>query len=91
MQEVEKEALQTSPVQPKWWRRYVDDANACLKKSDIQCFHNHLNSINRHIQFITEMPSVSDEGQNIPFLDTNCKICPKGNIEVDIYQKETYK
>ncbi|KAL9953883.1 hypothetical protein ACROYT_G041356 [Oculina patagonica] len=28
MQEVEEKALETSPVQPKWWRRYVDDSNA---------------------------------------------------------------
>ena len=49
MQEVEKKALQTSPVQPRWWRRYVDDANACLNKNEIHCFHNHLNSVNKHI------------------------------------------
>jgi hypothetical protein len=29
MQEVEEKALETSPVRPKWWRRYVDDSNAC--------------------------------------------------------------
>ena len=27
MQEGEEKALETSPVRPKWWRRYVDDSN----------------------------------------------------------------
>ena len=30
MQEVEEKASETSPVRPKWWRRYVDDSNACI-------------------------------------------------------------
>ena len=34
MQEVEEKALETSPIKPKWWRHYVDDSNACIKRDD---------------------------------------------------------
>ena len=61
MQEVEKIALNTSNVKPRWWKRYVDDSSSCLKTKDIQVFHDHLNSINPNIQFTVELPSVSSQ------------------------------
>ena len=36
------------------------------------------------------MPSVSDEGEKISFLDTNCKIGPEGNVEVNVHRKATH-
>ena len=42
MQEVEEKALETSPVQPKWWRRYVDDSNACIKRDGVEVFSQPL-------------------------------------------------
>ena len=69
---------------------YVDDVNVCLKKSDIQCFHNHLNSVDQHIQFTSETPSFSDEGENISFLDTSCRMCPEDNTEVTVHRKATH-
>ena len=48
MQEVETMALATSPVRVKWWKRYVDDSNSCMKNDYVNSFHNHLNSINQH-------------------------------------------
>ena len=32
VQEVGEKAIETSPVRPKWWRRYVDDSNTCIKR-----------------------------------------------------------
>ena len=52
MQEIESVAINTSPVPIRWWRRYVDDSNSCLRKNDTEQFHAHLNSINNNIQFI---------------------------------------
>ena len=51
MQEIESIALETAPISVRWWRRYVDDSNSCLKKCDVQSFHDHLNAINEHIQY----------------------------------------
>ena len=69
MQEIESEALETSPVNVRWWRRYMDASNSCLKKSDVQTFHDHLNSIKEHIQFTIERSTVSEQGESITFLD----------------------
>ncbi|KAL9976443.1 hypothetical protein ACROYT_G013744 [Oculina patagonica] len=71
MQEVEEKALETPPVQPKWWRRYVDDSNACIKRDGVEAFHSHSNSINANIQFTVEMPTTTMGKNSIAFLDTN--------------------
>ena len=65
MQRVKKIALETSPVPIRWWKRYVDDSNACLKQRDITSFDNHLNSINPHIQFTIETPTINNSKQYI--------------------------
>ena len=36
------------------------------------------------------MTSVSNEGKKISFLDTNCKIGPEGNVEVNVHRKATH-
>lgn len=84
MQEVEEKALETSPVQPKWWRRYVDDSNACIKRDDVEVFHSHLNSINTNIQFTVEMPTTTMGKNSIAFLDTNNTVNEDGRIEVGV-------
>ena len=42
MQEVVEKVLETSPVTSKWWRRYVDDSNACIKRECFQIFSKPL-------------------------------------------------
>jgi hypothetical protein len=90
MREIEITAINTSLVPVRWWRRYVDDSNSCLQKQDIDKFHCHLNSINQNIQFTIEMPSLSEHGQQIPFLDTILTIDNDRNVEVDVYRKSTH-
>jgi hypothetical protein len=90
MREIEITAINTSPVSVRWWRRYVDDSNSCLQKQDIDKFHCHLNSINQNIQFTIEMPSLTEHGQQIPFLDTILTIDNDRNVEVDVYRKSTH-
>ena len=90
MQEVEEKALATSIVQPRWWRRYVDDANACLTKTAVQQFHDHLNSINPHIQFTVEMPDMSSQEPSIAFLDTSSSRSADGQVKVKVYRKATH-
>ena len=90
MQEIEQKALATSIVQPRWWRRYVDDANACLKKDAVQQFHDHLDSINPHIQFTVEMPDMSSQEPSIAFLDTSSSRSADGQVKVKVYHKATH-
>ena len=45
MEHVEETAISTEPHPPRCWFRYVDDSHSCLKKSQVNEFHNHLNYI----------------------------------------------
>ena len=60
MQRMEKVALESSPVSVRCLKRYVDDSDTCLKQSDVLLFHQHLNSINPHIQFTIKMPIIDN-------------------------------
>ena len=65
----------------------VANANACLKKAAVQQFHDHLNSINSHIQFTVEMPDMSIQEPSIAFLDTSSSRSADGEVKVKVYRK----
>ena len=90
MQEVEGIAITTSPVDLKWWKRYIDDSNSCLKRSCVQSFHDHLNSINPCIQFTIELPTTVGDNDVISFLDTEVVVRPCGNVVVAVHRKATH-
>ena len=90
MQEIESIALATSPVPVRWWCLYVDDSNVCLRRTDVQDFHDHLNTINQNIQFTVDLPFDAGEHQTIAFLDTICMMLGDGQIEVGVHRKATY-
>ena len=90
LQEVEEKAVETSPVKPNWWRRYVDDSNACIIRDGVEVFHSELNSINANIQFTVEMPTITMGKKSIAFLDTNHTVNEDGKIEVGVYRKTTH-
>ena len=85
MEHVEETAISTAPHPPRWRFRYVDDSHSCLKKTQVNEFHDHLNSINPHLQFTVEL----EENRCLPFLDT-MTIRSNGKIEDDIYRKLTH-
>ena len=55
----------------------------------IYSFHNHLNSINQHIKFTIELPTVSEDGISISFSDTQTTVSPNGEVVVAIHRKST--
>ena len=83
MEHIEKRALATTDIPPKWWVRYVDDSHCCLQKESVEKFHQHLNSINTHIKFTEE----TEDESGLAFLDTNTKRTDEGNVVVDVYRK----
>ena len=87
MQGVEEKALETKP---KWWRRFVDDSNARIKRDGVEAFQSHLNSINTNIQFTVEMPTITMGRKSTAFLDTNNTVNEDGKIEVGVYLKATH-
>ena len=66
----EERALSTCKVVRRWWQRYVDDSNVCLKKTDAELFDQHLNSIDVNIQFTIERACHTEK----PFLDSQVTV-----------------
>ncbi|XP_068701292.1 uncharacterized protein [Montipora foliosa] len=85
MEEIEKTAINTTTVSPKFWKRYVDDSFCIIKSDAVASFHDSLNSIDQHISFTIEHES---NGQ-LPFLDTLISR-DNGKLLVDIYRKPTH-
>ena len=79
-------ALNTYANSPRIYYRYVDDTIAAIKKTNIDDFHQHLNSLNTHIQFTIER--YKDTG--ISFLDTSNFVEVDGSISTSVYRKETH-
>ena len=85
MEEIEKIAINVTPVSQKFWKRYVDDSFCIIKSDAVTSFHDLLNSIDQHISFTIEHES---NGQ-LPFLDTLISR-DDGKLMVDIYCKPTH-
>ena len=60
---------------------------ACLKQADIQAFHNHINTINKNIQFTIEIPEVRNGELSIAFLDTEVITDSAGLVKVHLTPK----
>ena len=82
---IEERAISKATHPPRWWYRYVDDSHACLKKDYVQEFHDHLNSVNPHIQFTKEV----GKDDRLSFLDTTTTRV-RGRIQVSVYRKPTH-
>ena len=85
MEHVEETTISTATHPPRWWFRYVDDSHSCLKTTLVNEFHDHLNSINPHLQFTIEL----EDNRCLPFLDT-MTIRSNGKIKVDLHRKPTH-
>ncbi|XP_078384100.1 uncharacterized protein LOC144666557 [Oculina patagonica] len=85
MEEIEETAINSTPVPPKIWKRYVDDSFCVIKKNAVASFHDSLNSIDPHISFTIEHES---NGQ-LSFLDT---LISRDNnkLNIDVYRKPTH-
>ena len=64
-----------------------DNSHTCLRKAQVDDFHQHLNSMNANIQFTLELEDT--KGQGLPFLDT---ITTRSGtqLEVNVHRKPTH-
>ncbi|XP_078377838.1 uncharacterized protein LOC144660988, partial [Oculina patagonica] len=85
MEEIKETAINSTPVPPKIWKRYVDDSFCVIKKNAVASFHDSLNSIDPHISFTIKHES---NGQ-LSFLDT---LISRDNnkLNIDVYRKPTH-
>ena len=85
MEHVEQLAISTFSTPPILWCRYVHNIFCILDKSQKESFHQHLNSVCKHIQFTKEVEFES----SLPFLDV--LVSRSGNnISTQIHKKPTH-
>ena len=54
MEDLEVQAISTSPTPPALWKRYMDATFTIIKKANRDNFLEHLNSIDPNIQFFSD-------------------------------------
>ena len=85
MDNLDQRALSTSLVQPRFWKRYVDDVCAAVKPGLVQTLQDHLNNVEPSMQFTVER----ETNQEIAFLDVS--LCRQDNSQLvnKVYRKPT--
>jgi hypothetical protein len=88
MEDYEKAALESAPLKPRCWFRYLDDTFVIWQHGPdkLKEFLHHLNSIHQSIQFTMETES---EG-HLPFLDLDIYRRPDGSLAHKVYRKPTH-
>ena len=87
MEDFEKNAIQSSPHCPCFWRRFVDDTFTIIYTAHKESFLEHLNSIDDHIQFTNED---SRPDGSMPFLDILIIPNQDGSLSTTVYRKPTH-
>ena len=86
MEEIEQTALNTYLNPPSFLVRYVDDVYAIMEKTEVESFHDYLNTISNSIKFSKELEKL---GQ-LAFLDVNVKQLKDGSLATSVYRKLTH-
>ena len=88
MEHFESRALETTPLKPHCWKRFVDDTFFIWPhpKDTLVPFLNHLNSHSPHIQFTMEI----EQNNSLPFLDVLVTHNDNGSLSHQVYKKKTH-
>jgi len=88
MENFEKRALDSYPLKPTRWKRFIDDTNVLWLhgKEKLDKFFQHLNNISNDIKFTMEL----EENNSIPFLDVLINRKQDGSLGHTIYRKNTH-
>ena len=81
MKDVERRALTSSPVNPSFWKRFVDDVIFAVSETEIDVLLQHLNSIEPSIQFSVER----ETDRKLSFLDACVHRTIKGMLQTNVY------
>ena len=87
MEHFETKALETAPHPPGLWKRFVDDTFVIIERRFKEEFFQHINSIDKNIQFTAE--STREDG-TMPFLDTLVIPQNDGSLLTTVYRKPTH-
>jgi hypothetical protein len=88
MEDFETRAINSFPLTPEEWKRYVDDIFSKWQhgKENLEEFLTHLNNLSQHIKFTIEM----DEDGKLPFLDMLLTKKENGRLGYQVYKKKTH-
>lgn len=88
MEKFEKKALDSYPLKPKFWIRFVDDTNVNWPRGEeeLKNFLDHLNNISKDIQFTME----GEENNCIPFLDILLSRNEDGSLGHKVFRKKSH-
>ena len=87
LEDLEVQAIRTSPTPPTLWKRFVDDTFTIIKKEDRSSFLQYLNSIHKNIKFTCE--EVRNDG-SMPFLDILVTPKEDGSLSISVFRKPTH-
>ncbi|XP_046393751.1 uncharacterized protein LOC124161474 [Ischnura elegans] len=88
MEDFEEKALETAPLRPKYFFRYVDDTLIVWPHGieTLPTFLEHMNGVNPSIKFTMEV----ENNRRLPFLDILIERKENGNIGHSVYRKPTH-
>ena len=86
MEHFENRAISSFATPLKFYARYVDDTMVILKRSAVDNFTEHLNSIHPAIKFTVE----HEENNQIAMLDTLITRNGDGELSFSVYRKPTH-
>jgi hypothetical protein len=88
MEDLENNALNSSPFKPKYWNRFVDDTFVIWPHGwdKLDEFVTHLNKQSDHIKFTIEV----ENNNSLPFLDVRVTKRPDGSLSHQVYRKKTH-
>ena len=87
MEDLEVQAIKTSPSPPVLWKRYVDDTFTVINKQHKNSFLEQLNSINPSIKFSSEETRIDG---SMPYLDILIKSREGSSLQTSVYRKPTH-
>ena len=87
MESFEVEAIRSAPYPPYLWKRLVDDTFTIIGSSQKNEFLEHINSIDKHIQFTAE--DQRSDG-TMPFLDKLITPGEDGGLSTSVFRKPTH-
>ena len=84
MEDFETKVLETVPQPPSLWKRFVDDTFVVINAAYKEGFFQHINSIDKNIQFTAENTRAD---WAMPFLDTLVRPQNNGSLWTTVYRK----
>ena len=87
MESFEVETIRSAPHPPYLWKRFVDDTFTIIESSQKNKFLEHINSIDKYIQFTVEYQR--SDGI-IPFLDILITPGKDGSLSTSVFRKPTH-